>query len=72
MTFRSVTAWLVACLTLPAATAPLRAQRDLTELQERAEQGNPSAQYNLARQYVTGTGVPRDDQEAARWYRLAA
>ena len=67
MACRSAPAWVAACLTLLAAVTPLRAQRGLTELRERAEQGNPTAQFNLARQYLTGTGVPRDDQEAVRW-----
>ena len=50
------------------------AQRDVDELRALAEQGNAAAQFNLARLYVTGTGVPQDeaDAEAARWYRLAA
>ncbi|HCE04684.1 MAG TPA: hypothetical protein DEQ98_15735, partial [Acidobacteria bacterium] len=72
MTCRSAPACVAACLTLFAAVTPLRAQRDLIELRERAEQGDPTAQFNLARQYLTGSGVPRDDQEAVRWYRLAA
>ena len=69
MTGRTATALLAAWLTLPA---PLSAQRDLNELRSRAELGDPTAQFNLARQYLTGTGVPFDAQEATRWYRLAA
>ena len=37
-----------------------------------AEQGDPVAQKALAGLYYTGDGVPQDDAEAARWYRLAA
>ena len=29
-------------------------------------------QYNLGLRYAKGEGVPRDFQEAARWFRLAA
>ncbi len=37
-----------------------------------AEKGNPLAQYNLAVLYANGSGVRRDYQEAAKWYRLSA
>ena len=45
---------------------------DLEEMRARAEQGNPIAQYNLGFRYANGDGVPQDDAEAERWYRLAA
>jgi len=37
-----------------------------------AEQGDAAAQYNLGNMYVKGAGVPQDDAEAVKWYRLAA
>ncbi|MGV3554231.1 MAG: tetratricopeptide repeat protein [Croceibacterium sp.] len=37
-----------------------------------AEQGSPSAQYNLANFYVKGIGVPQNHHEAARLFKLAA
>ena len=37
-----------------------------------AEQGNTIAQSNLGFMYANGEGVPKDDAEAVRWYRLAA
>lgn len=37
-----------------------------------AEAGEADAQNNLGNRYYNGTGVARNDQEAARWYRLAA
>ena len=37
-----------------------------------AEQGDASAQYNLALMYDNGEGVPQDYAEAVKWYRLAA
>jgi len=37
-----------------------------------AEQGNAEAQFNLGRLYDRGRGVPKDKQEAVRWYRRAA
>ena len=30
------------------------------------------AQDNLGGMYANGTGVPQDDAEAAKWYKLAA
>ena len=37
-----------------------------------AEQGDAHAQFNLGIMYASGQGVPEDDAEAVRWYRLAA
>jgi len=37
-----------------------------------AEQGNPSAQYDLGVLYEKGRGVAKDEVEAATWYRKAA
>ena len=34
--------------------------------------GDSNAQYNLARIYLDGAGVPKDARQAARWLRLAA
>ena len=39
---------------------------------EAANQGNPDAQNNLGLMYRTGEGVPQDDAEAVKWFRLAA
>jgi uncharacterized protein len=33
---------------------------------------DPTAQYNLARLYLDGTGVQKDARQAARWFNLAA
>lgn len=37
-----------------------------------AEQGNATAQHNLGYMYDFGEGVPKNDAEAVKWYRLAA
>ncbi len=37
-----------------------------------ADQGDPSAQFNLALLYYDGKGVPQDYTEAANWFRRAA
>ena len=42
------------------------------ELRAKAEQGNANAQVILGLKYDTGEGVPQDDAEAVRWWRLAA
>ena len=47
-------------------------EADLQWLRERAESGDPVAQYNLGQRYRRGRGVPQDDAQAAVWYRKAA
>ena len=42
------------------------------ELMQKAQQGDADAQYNLDVKYDVGSGVPEDDKEAVKWYRLAA
>jgi TPR repeat protein len=37
-----------------------------------AAQGNAVAQHNLGWMYLNGLGVPKDDKQAVKWYRLAA
>ena len=41
-------------------------------VEERAEAGDAGAQYLLGLMYKKGKGVPQDDNEAAKWFRLAA
>ena len=45
---------------------------DLDALRAKAEQGDVAAQNQLGAIYSDGTGVPRDDAEALKWYRKAA
>ena len=45
---------------------------ELAQLRALAEQGDAVAQNNLGLMYANGRGVPEDDAEAVRWYRLAA
>jgi len=44
----------------------------LEDVRTCAEQGYARAQNNLGVMYANGSGVPEDDAEAVRWYRLAA
>lgn len=37
-----------------------------------AERGNAKAQFNLGDMYRIGEGVPQDQSEALRWWRMAA
>ena len=53
--------------------APVQALTPLIDaLRVRAEAGDAEAQFNLGVLYNNGDGVPQDDAEAVRWYRLAA
>ena len=63
---------LVATVASVVAVGLLVGQSDIAELKTKAEQGNADAQYNLGLMYDLGEGVPRDDAEAVKWYRLAA
>jgi len=44
----------------------------LEDIARCAEQGNARLQYLFGFKLATGIGVPKDDAEAVRWYRLAA
>ena len=45
---------------------------DFEKTKRLAEQGEVYAQYNLGLMYDEGEGVPENNAEAVRWYRLAA
>jgi len=45
---------------------------DFADLITKAEQGNASAQFNLALMYLMGEAIPLDYKEAFRWYRASA
>ena len=54
------------------AVMVLSAQDDLDTVRQAAEQGDAKAQFSLGFMYANGQGVPKDDAEAMKWYRLAA
>ena len=54
------------------AVMVLSAQDDLDTVRQAAEQGDATAQFNLGVMYAKGEGVPQDDVEAVRWFRLSA
>ncbi len=67
---RSVAAAVLVAL---AVGAPVQAQTpEIAALRARAEAGDAEAQYDLGVMYANGLGVPEDDAEAVRWFRLAA
>ena len=45
---------------------------DFAATKKVAESGDAVAQYNLGVMHYDGEGVPQDDAEAVKWYRLAA
>ncbi len=57
-------------LMLPTIIFAQAAGFDATKLL--AEQGHVEAQYNLGLMYASGDGVPENDAEAVKWFRLAA
>jgi len=56
----------------PVSCADLYSRSPLENLTRCAEQGHAGAQSLLGLKYARGAGVPEDDTEAVRWYRLAA
>ncbi len=51
---------------------PASASEAAVLFRQAALQGNPLAQYDLAYCYEHGLGVPVDQSEAIRWYRMSA
>ena len=71
MTHATRFAAVVAVLTALALCVPVQAQTpEIDEARLRAEAGDAEAQYTIGLTY--DMGVPQDDAEGVRWYRLAA
>ena len=56
------------CATLLGASEPA----SLAALRSSAASGDPRAEFDLGTAYALGTGVPQNQAEATKWYRLAA
>ena len=69
---RTTLAGSLLALTLIAPWALGQDPAPIAELRRQAEQGDPDAQSILGNMYRLGRGVPQDEAEAVRWYRLAA
>jgi TPR repeat protein len=64
---------LVLTLTMiPMCLQPAWASTSLEDTRLLAELGDPAAQHNMGVMHESGEGVPQDDKEAVRWYRLSA
>ena len=75
MTRRRLSVALVVWALLGTPWADAAAQTTADEVvatRQLAEQGDAQAQADLGFMYSAGEGVPQDDVEAIRWYRLAA
>ena len=71
-TFFLVPAFGSAQDSLLVSCADVYSRSPLEDLTRCVEQGHAGAQAALGLKYASGAGVPEDDVEAVRWYRLAA
>ncbi|MGC2368781.1 MAG: tetratricopeptide repeat protein [Candidatus Sulfotelmatobacter sp.] len=46
--------------------------QNFAALHKQAKEGNAEAQYELAKDYYTGTGVPKDSKQGLEWLRKSA
>jgi TPR repeat protein len=60
---------IAGCLTLPSVVAQAP---NIAALHKQAKEGNAEAQYELAKAYLSGTGVPKDSKQGVDWLRKAA
>jgi TPR repeat protein len=54
------------------ATFALAQTDDFATLRQKAESGDPKAQFDLASAYSLGTGVPKDSAKGLEWLRKSA
>ncbi|MGL6124676.1 MAG: tetratricopeptide repeat protein, partial [Shewanella sp.] len=70
------TKWLFIAVAFTASLsvtpAVVQAEDSFVATQKAAEQGDASAQFNLAYAYDEGEGVPQDLSQALHWYTKAA
>lgn len=59
-------------VTPAASCADITSMSQLEDVRSCADQGYATAQTSLGFIYGNGRGIPQDDAEAVRWYRLAA
>ncbi len=63
---------LFAFATLAGFQLGFAEDQDIHQLREAAVQGDACAQSTLGLMYAMGAGVPENDREAGKWFRLAA
>jgi len=61
---------LLATLGLSLVTA--QADESIADLIDMAKKGDADAQFQLGDRYLFGEGIPKDNVEAVKWFRLAA
>ncbi len=59
-------------LTLALSRFASAADQPFAELLEKANKGDATAQFEVAREYAAGQGVAKDDAEALGWFKKAA
>ncbi len=72
MLIRMLLLLVVLCAPVVASQDADPDTHDAEELVLAAERGDGDAQHQLGRAYQQGDGVPQDDADAVRWYRVAA
>lgn len=70
MKFKGLLPTTVAILLLSLSFAGCKSA--VSAIQQKAEQGDAGAQYDLGRVYANGKDVPQDYNQAVKWFRLAA
>ena len=63
---------LIALRQEQTGSAPQPSMTDVASLQAKAQVGDADAQVQLGQAYEGGSGVRRNNEEAAKWYRKAA
>ena len=61
--------WILLLALVVAACNP---KDKATQLQEKALQGDAQAAFELGEMHASGVGLPQNNTEAVRWYRIAA
>ncbi len=61
--------WILLFALVVAACNP---KDKATQLQEKALQGDAQAAFELGEMHASGVGLPQNNTEAVRWYRIAA
>ena len=64
---------ILLCCVVTLLAVLVRAETDIiAALRAKAEAGDAVAQSNLGKKYFDGEGVPKNDVEAVKWFRIAA
>jgi TPR repeat protein len=65
--------FVLICAMAASLRPPATAQsQNISSLRKQAKEGNAESQYELAKDYYTGTGVSKDSKQGLEWLRKAA